>query len=492
MSAFFSHNKNAAGQGNSTTSIRIFYAAGMLLGGLLILFAARGDLWLDEIWSVFIAEAARTPWEIISVYKHDNNHVLNTLYLYLLGKQEHLLFYRLFSIVSGIASLVLLVKIAQRWGRFESIFVLLLAGTSYPLILYFSEARGYAPAIFFGLLSFYIIQESQNHYSPVKLVSFWIISILGTLAHLTFVIVFLALVIYIIHYEFSTGKTFFMKSWQILKYLFVPFVFIASFYFYFVKGMAIGGGPPIDRYSQLVRGINCLLGLPDALWYVGLLILVLLLSVVVYMLYADKSPIWSFSLAVLIIVPAAIIIITNPEYFHYRYLIVCFPFYYLVMAFVLARAYRADKKMLHYFAMIVIILYVMGQSYRLVPFFQYGRGSYQPIVIEMENASSSDIITVGSDNDFRNKMVLSFYSRFLQNQKKIQYIDQQFWNSDPPEWMIVHSLDESAKPESWIQTATDKIYRLVKTEKFSGDSGFNWFLYHDSNKQVRKHSEDKT
>jgi hypothetical protein len=97
----------------------------------------------------------------------------------------------------------------------------------------------------------------------------------------------------------------------------------------------------------------------------------------------------------------------------------------------------------------------------------------------MENSTAGRVITVGSDNDFRNKMVLSFYTRFFQGGKTIHYTDQESWGSRPPEWLILHSLDESAVPEPWIEAPSGRPYWLVETEKFSGNSGFSWFLYHD-------------
>ncbi len=480
MPSFFSNDKTVAGKDLPASSAKIIFALGILLSSSLIVLAARGDLWLDEIWSLSFAETAKTPWEILSLFKHDNNHILNTLFVYLIGKQQNLLLYREFAIISGIASFVLIVKIASQWGRLEGIFVLLLAGTSYPLILYFSEARGYAPAILFGLLSFYILQDLQIRYSPVKLVLFWLASMLGVLAHLTFIIVFSALAVYIIHHEFTVNKTFFVTSWRIMKYLSVPFVFIISFYFYYIRGMAIGGGPPVDKYAELAKGADCLLGLPDALWSIGLLLILLILSFVVFMAYSEKKPVWTFYLAVLLIIPASIIAVTNPAYFHFRYIIVCFPFYYLILSFILAKVWRVDKKVLRSLVVLVIFLYVAGQSMYLSPLFRYGRGNYQAIIKEMVDTTAANVITVGSDNDFRNKVVLSFYARFLPDGKTIQYVNQESWASQPPEWLIVHSLDESAVPEPWVQTSTNLIYRLIKTEKFSGNSGFSWFLYHAS------------
>ncbi len=481
MYSFFSDNNTVGGKDVPASRAKIISAVGILLSSLLIVFAARGDLWLDEIWSLSFAEAAKTPWEILSLFKHDNNHILNTLFLYLIGQQQNLFLYRAFAILSGIVSLILLVKIASQWGRLEGIFVLLLAGTSYPLILYFSEARGYAPAILFSLLSFYILQNIQIRHS-VKLVLFWLTSILGVLAHLTYLIVFSALAIYIIHYEFTANKTFFVKSWQTAKYLSVPFIFIIFFYFSYVRGMAIGGGPPIDRFTELAKGADCLLGLPDTLWIIGLLLITLIVSFATITAYSEKKPEWSFYLAVLLIMPTAIIAVTNPAYFHFRYVIVCFPFYYLIISFILAKVWRVDKKVLRYLVVLILFLYVAGQSMYLLPLFHYGRGNYQAIIKEMVDTTAANVITVGSDNDFRNKVVLSFYARFLPKGKTIQYVNQGFWASQPPEWLIVHNLDELAVPEPWVQTSTNRIYRLIKTEKFSGNSGFSWFLYRDSNR----------
>jgi hypothetical protein len=456
--------------------------AGIALGGILILFAARGDLWLDEIWSVFFAEAARTPWEIVTRFKHDNNHVLNTLYLYVIGKQQDLMVYRGMAIVSGIGSLLILRKIALRWGPAESVIVLLLAGTSYPLILYFSEARGYAPAILFGLLSLFLLQECQRRFHPVRLVLFWSMSILGVLSHLTFVIVFLSLAIYSLHYELTADAPFTRRSLQAGKYLFVPGVFITAWYLFYASEMTIGGGPAVDKYTILAQGIASLLGLPDTLLVLGIPLLMLPVLWSLVLLYKEGDREWSFYGSALLVAPAFAIILAGSSYFNYRYVIVCFPFLYLVISRLLAKSYHSDAKAYHYLAFFVLGLYVLGQAFRLAPFFEHGRGSYRPVISEMAKTSSGTMITVGSDNDFRNKMLIEFYSRFLDGGKRLRYIDQQLWTSDPPEWLILHSLDEAVVPEPWISTEDGRMYRLIRSEGFSGNSGFSWFLYHESSR----------
>ena len=87
---------------------------------LAIVAAARGDLWLDEIWSIDFARAASTPLDIFAIH-HDNNHVLNTLYLYVVRSQSATYAFRLFAILCGIGSVIAAGLAASEWGRAETV-----------------------------------------------------------------------------------------------------------------------------------------------------------------------------------------------------------------------------------------------------------------------------------------------------------------------------------------------------------------------------------
>ena len=57
----------------------------------------------------------------------------------------------------------------------------LLGGCSYPLLLYFSEARGYGPAMFFSLACYFLLLEKVSTdglklISQVAYVSFWLLA----------------------------------------------------------------------------------------------------------------------------------------------------------------------------------------------------------------------------------------------------------------------------------------------------------------------------
>jgi uncharacterized membrane protein len=122
----------------------------VVIAGVLQVLAARGDLWFDEIWSLRLAEKVDSAVEIVTILIRDNNHILNTLWMYTVGDPSWLMIYRLPAVSAGVGAVVLSGLIARRWGTTAAVLGLVLTGLSYPLVHYSSEARGYAPAVFFG------------------------------------------------------------------------------------------------------------------------------------------------------------------------------------------------------------------------------------------------------------------------------------------------------------------------------------------------------
>src|SRR5678815_3319816 len=66
----------------------------VLVGAVLRIWAARGELWLDEIWSFRVVHLLSGPAGILTGLHHDNNHHLNSLYLYFLPETTHWMLYR--------------------------------------------------------------------------------------------------------------------------------------------------------------------------------------------------------------------------------------------------------------------------------------------------------------------------------------------------------------------------------------------------------------
>jgi len=468
---------------NPGSVISILLVISLLISSVLIVLAARGDLWLDEIWSLAFAGNAASPLDIVTRFQHDNNHVLNTLYLYLLGPQSHLYLYRLLAVGSGIGSLVLLTILARRKGTFESLCVLFLAGTSYPLILYFSEARGYAPAIFFALLAYLLLQRCLNDHTLLNLALFWSVVVLGILAHLTFVNILLALFCLSIGHEFYSHSTPGRSFKRINTFYLVPFIFLGVFYLQFVKPMTIGGGESYNYWDVISYAAVLVSGLPESQFtrlvafacYVGAV------GAGVYILFRNRNEQWVFYLVALIAGPILMLIVTRPQVLYFRYFVVCFPFFYLLLGSVFGECCRGRSRKYLWAGIAIICLMAAGHATRVVPLLKLGRGNYMAALSYISAHTPGLTLRIGSDHDFRNGMVLSFYARFLSDQKKLNYINQGRLAEERPDWILTHSQEPSYQPPSVLDINNIGNFRLVEQYRYSRDSGWNWFLYHIEN-----------
>ena len=86
---------------------------GLTFAGLLLrLFCARGDLWLDEIWSEQNLEKIHNVGEIFWGISQDNNHFLNSLWLWAVGPNAPPVLIRLASIVCGTLTIPVAARLA--------------------------------------------------------------------------------------------------------------------------------------------------------------------------------------------------------------------------------------------------------------------------------------------------------------------------------------------------------------------------------------------
>ena len=131
----------------------------LVVAAALRVYGAWGDLWLDEILALTMAGQISSPLDIFTTLHSEINHHLYTAYLYFLAPGSNEFIFRLPSLVAGIAAVALAGLIGRRRSAADALFAMLLVGFSYMLVLYSSEARGYAGAVFFAFLSFYVLDR---------------------------------------------------------------------------------------------------------------------------------------------------------------------------------------------------------------------------------------------------------------------------------------------------------------------------------------------
>ena len=112
--------------------------AAVVLGADLRLACLPAEFWLDEIWSWELARSAHSLADLFSL-RQDNNHHLNTLWLFLCPADASPVVYRLHSLTAGLASIILAAKTARRWGQADAVFAAFLTATGYWLVLSSAE-----------------------------------------------------------------------------------------------------------------------------------------------------------------------------------------------------------------------------------------------------------------------------------------------------------------------------------------------------------------
>jgi hypothetical protein len=470
------------------------FSPAIVLCGLLVLaaglrlFAARGDLWLDELWSLSFARQMRSPLDVWTAIHHDNNHPLNTLYLFvvvhLAGAHASPLLFRLLSLMSGAAMLVVLFRSEYESHDVAAATRALIATTlcacSFLAILYSSEARGYAPAALCGVLAYAQVRRGRILRSGDRLL-FAATCAAGLLSHLTFLFVYAGLFAWTA-LTAARNAGFGWRAWMALHRF--PIAFILAEYVLDARHLAYGGGPAFSMSEVLRRALSVALGGPDAgMWgLVSAAYAVCLIAVGLQLLRRERPDEAIFFVTALVLAPAAILSVYHARFLEVRYFFVLLPFVWLLAARTLAYA-RASGPAGRVIVPIMLTASIIGNGVHVVTMLREGRGHYARAVATMSALTSAQDIVVGSDQDFSNRLILDYYAEEIAQDRRLTYVSASAEGGRVPQWFITHTFDTpAAMPPTLVTTAHGETYTWVQSFPYGGLSGCNWFLYQ---RQVR-------
>ncbi|MCX5848970.1 MAG: hypothetical protein NTW65_05930 [Deltaproteobacteria bacterium] len=460
-------------------SIVLIFA--FITGGILRLLSASDNLWFDEIWSVNFARSMQSFWDVFKIH-HDNNHILNTLYLYFFGFGAVWSKYRLLSIITGALAVPIIGYIGFRRSFLSGLVVSVLAAFSYPLIVYSSEARGYAPAMLFALTAYAAFQYYNKERSPLILFSFWISSIAGILSHLTFFYIFAGFFISSIFRVKESLNKIINPLKELAAWHLIPSCFMVFLYLFFVKGIVIGGGESIGAgLERLSDFLSPVVGLMPGSIISIIPAFLLFIAVSAWILIAERklSPDWIFYAVILVTVPLLAFIVPV-DFFGSRYIALLLPFLYLILALILTKITSFPRFGI-IICIILISLFAFGNVRRINDQLSTGRGNYLDAVKYIMYNSHSSRVSIITDHEFRNLTVIDFYKQFIPMSKEIDYIsynDILYKKKEAPEWLVMHHRFEPGFTPPISRSIEDKKYKLVKISPSANIlSGWNWYIY---------------
>jgi len=450
----------------------------IVMTALLRIIATRNDLWLDELISLNIAHSVTTPWQIFTAVHSDNNHYLNTIFLYFMKGHADDAADRYLSVLWGIALVPAGYWLLVRRSRLEALLLSGLLTFSYPLIHFSSEARGYSGALLGLMLACGAISRWVTGYRRVvplgAIYSGGII--LALLSHLTAALVWFALAAAsLVAVVRRAERQKWIGQWAAFNAL--PSAVLLALYFFDFRYLSELGGSPMSVMHGLSRLLALGLGWPakDAI-SVWILLLPIAGLIGWHLLQEKKSgePL-SILLAAIFVLPALCTLAMRPTFFSPRYFLVLLPFFYVAMAMLVARLARVRGGRLVVASL--LILFLGAQTRLYVQFLQVGRGQYRAALAYMMAHTTSADIMVASNQDFRSHVELAYYVPRVTGTRQLLYGPAEGRGSFQPEWYILHQEGyEAPGPEQWTGPGKTQ-WRRAAYFGASELSGQAWTIY---------------
>lgn len=455
----------------SLLAILVIAAAGLVLR----LLGARGDLWLDEIWTFALLEPLTSIDQIFWRINHDNNHFLNSVYLYLIGPDASSVVQRGLSVALGVGTVVAAGLVAASRGRRTAIVTSALFATSYPMVHYGSEARGYAGLILFTLLSLLFLERRFDNRGSA--IAFAAIVLLGFLSHLTMaetVVILVAWTSWLVWSRTSSLASTNREVGLIFAPAFLAVLPLAACVLLGSQlfGFQFGGVSPfsLQNFAQGYGGmIRYLFGLP---WWISDWVCIGAACGLVFVsarLWRDRRTslyvIGIFGLPLLM----AVAHLPNVEF--PRYFLVSGTLLLLVAGELLGRGFQAGGRgfLLSAAALAAILVGNIGS---LLQFYEHGRGSYSGMVDQMTRGGDS---TYASSHDLRTGMVVNYFADRIGGQASL--VPAEKMCSQPPDWLILeggaHEQFQSVQPSPSCVLAFERTDAATSW----GLSGIGWTLY---------------
>ncbi len=474
---------------------RVSWAVGLAAGAILVLalvlriLGARGELWLDELWSFRLIDEVKARHDLLWGLAVDNNHYLNTLYLYLVGADAPVLVQRGLSILLGtitVAAAGLAVRSATAVGPLAA---MALFAVSYPMVNYGSEARGYAGLILMTLLAFLLVERAAAGSTSARR-RLGLVNLLGVAFQPIMLGGIVGEIAWAAWMRLPAGKltprgvlgtigpTARTFSWTVR--LLIPFVAIIAFAVLHAEGYRIAGTIPftvqgfVEGYGGLLL---LLLGLPEAVpAWLALILAAAAMGAAGALLFKTDRTRLALYLIFLVGLPLAMFVVRLPNIHFPRYYLASGIVFILLLSEIFAWAWQRGG-VLRAVASALLLAILAGNGAEDARLIQDGRDQ-TAAVMQMVNqsASGSGPVLITSDQDQRHKPIVEFFSRRLNMQ--LTYVPTAEICAKQPEWLISSSINDEM-PEAFDTSVVGckKVYIKQASFPHWGLSGLPWVVY---------------
>ena len=464
-----------------------------VLGLFLRIAAADNDLWLDEIASLNLVGDLAGPHEVFTHLLHDNNHHLNSLYLYLVGDTQSPLGIRSFSILAGTLSIPAAAWAVRPYGPLAAILAAALMCFSYPMIHYGSEARGYAGLILCTMLAFGAVEHNQRSGMPeggrILLAA---VTAIGMLFHLTMLFSLFCALLWVFLRNLVRQKERPLRALADTLHFAVPamlatlgafILILAPIYLETQHGFAMGGRIPFD-WQHFLSGYASMLALTIGFSAVSATMLVPVFLAVTFGFGARTDhkavePVLLVGAVALVGLPLLMALLQLPNLGMRRYFLFAAVSLLFCLPILLSRLIAAGgmRRTLTIASLAVI---AASSGLRTLDLLEYGRGQYTRAIATMKENGPAQY-TTRPRAAVRTKLVVDYYEQLNGSPASLEYVPPANRNcAAPADWFLDEFFDARARPVKTLQIQTGSCtttYDLKHVYRDSGMAGIGWALY---------------
>lgn len=454
------------------------------IGGIVRLAAARGELWLDEVWSLTMVRGLQSVTEVFTRLRIDNNHHLNSVWLFLVPEGSALIAYRLWGVVCGTAALCTAAAMSAPRGRGPLLGAVLCCGSSYLLVHYSSEARGYAPLMLFVLSAWWTRQKARATGSARWNALYAVSCCLGFLSHIAFMQFFVPAafldVVGAVRSKRSSSEAVQRRGkgfGAILLRVGIPGVFFCLFWLISLRGMGIGGGNPAAYLEVILETLAISVGVPasEIGSLIGAAIAFCLIVGVTAHLWRIEPDEGLLFVGAAIVMPAVLLGLMGREDIYPRYFLVGIILFQWGLGDWLGSLIQSRGSGTRRIAgWICLVLFVSANGVRDAELIRLGRSHYLEMLEYVKSHSRSEPAFITADHPFRQGMMLSFYLPRSSAGEKVRMATQA---GEVPEWILVHGQGPELDRQTTIDHPQLGHFELVRKYPAVKLSGWDLMLY---------------
>jgi hypothetical protein len=393
--------------------------------------------------------------------------------------------------------MVLFRHLNDREGSGPLVTWLILIATSYPVILYCTEARGYSLTVLMSVIAYLSLRHLIKSPSDSKaMFAFSIASIIGCISHAIYIL-FLAPAVAWIGYCIITS-TMRSDSQKLLRIALLPPVLVATVLTAtFYTGMEIGGAPLLPYLEVAASTISVAFGGEPlsasspavtgwSIFWAVFMSTVCLSEL--FMWLRSKDP-RAVLVALILITPWTAVAVLQPHFILPRYFLIQVVFAYLLMARFLCRLLGRNfvgKGV----AVLMLLSIVIANTRHTYQLWSLGRSHFLQIFHSASTAPSvgGETPSLGGDQDFQNSLRLR-YAKVrilglvpLQYRRPLAYVQSYRTSHEKPLFIVRETLDAFEVLPPSFTLPSGATYNLIRTFKAPPLSSSHVYVYELSEK----------